>query len=140
MVTVRDVPADALIEEVAKDLRDKLPMPSWAKFVKTASAKERPPEQEDWWWIRAASLLRKIYLWGPIGVSRLRTWYGARKDHQRWPSHRRKGSGKIIRTILQELEKLGLVEKTKKGRKITPKGQSYLDNMAKKVKDLVSRS
>jgi small subunit ribosomal protein S19e len=26
----------------------------------------------DWWFVRAASMLRKLYLRGPIGVSRMR--------------------------------------------------------------------
>jgi hypothetical protein len=32
----------------------------------------------DWWFVRAASMLRKLYLRGPIGVSRMRKFYGGR--------------------------------------------------------------
>ena len=133
MVTVFDVPADALIEVVKEDLKKRIEMPSWAKFVKTGRNRQRPPTQEDWWWIRAASILRKVYIDGPVGVSRLRTWYGGRKDRGVRPDKRYKASGKIIRTILQQLEKIGFVKKEKSGRVITPEGKSYLDNMAKKV-------
>ncbi len=133
MVTVYDVPAWELIAEVKEDLKKKIKMPDWAKFVKTSPDRERPPMQEDWWWIRAASILRKVYIDGPVGVSRLRTWYGGRKDRGVKPEHKYKASGKIIRVILQQLEELGLVKKTKKGRVVTPQGQSYLDTMAKKV-------
>jgi small subunit ribosomal protein S19e len=38
------------------------------------------------------------------------------------------------RKILQQLEKAGLVEKTGKGRRITPKGQKLLNNIAFEVK------
>jgi len=74
MATVYDVPADKLIEKVARDLKEsvKFERPEWALFVKTGSHKERQPDDENWWWIRAASVLRKIYLNGPIGVERLR--------------------------------------------------------------------
>ncbi len=130
---VYDVPADALIQAVAQDLKNKIEMPQWAKFVKTGPHRERPPEQPDWWWIRAASILRRVFIDGPVGVERLRTWYGGRKDFGVAPEHHVDAGGKIIRTILQQLESLGFVEKTPKGRRITPKGQKYLDNMAKKV-------
>jgi len=65
----------------------------------------------------------------------LRTAYGGRKNRGHAPEHFVKGSGNIIRTALQELERLGLVAKTEEGRVITPKGQSLLDNTAKEVRD-----
>ncbi len=135
MVTVYDVPADKLIEKVAKEFKKykELTPPPWAKFVKTGVHKERPPDNPDWWYIRAASILRRIYIDGPVGVSRLRTYYGGRKKFGSAPEHFRKASGAIIRRILQQLESLGLVEKTKKGRAITPKGRSFLDKMATQV-------
>jgi len=136
MVSARDVPPDKLIEVVKEDLKKKIEMPEWAKFVKTSVDRQRPPEQSDWWWIRAASILRKVYMDGPVGVSRLRTWYGGKKDRGVRPGKKYKASGKIIRTILQQLEDLGLVKKIEgKGRIITPEGMKYLDNMAKKVKE-----
>ncbi|MCD6557656.1 MAG: 30S ribosomal protein S19e [Candidatus Aenigmarchaeota archaeon] len=136
MVTVVDVDPQKLIEKAAEELKKKIQMPEWALYVKTGSHKERPPENEDWWYLRAASLLRKVYLDGPVGISKLRTFYGGRKNLGHQPSHFRKAGGKIIRTILQDLENIGFVsiqKKGKKGRIITPKGQKFLDNLAKKV-------
>ncbi|MDN5358755.1 MAG: small subunit ribosomal protein S19e [Candidatus Diapherotrites archaeon] len=133
MATVYDVPADALIERVAKRLEEipEIKMPEWAKFVKTGAHKERLPEQPNWWYIRAASILRRIYIDGPVGVARLRTYYGGRKNRGAKPEHHVDASGKIIRTILQQLEKAGLVEKDgNNGRKISRKGQSLLDKEA----------
>jgi small subunit ribosomal protein S19e len=139
MVTVYDVPPQQLIEKVAEELKNRgLKQPDWAPFVKTGVHRERKPDQEDWWYIRAASVLRKVYLQGPIGVSRLRVIYGGRKSRGHKPERFCRGSGSIIRKILQELERLELVEKQKegkKGRKISPKGRSFLDNMAKKVSE-----
>ncbi len=136
MVTVVDVDPQKLIEKTAEELKKKIKMPEWALYVKTGAHKERPPDKVEWWHMRAASLLRKIYMDGPIGISRLRTFYGGRKNLGHQPSHFRKAGGKIIRTILQDLEKLGLVKtqkKGKKGRTITPKGQKFLDKIAKDV-------
>lgn len=134
MVSAIDVPADALIAAVSADLKENIEMPKWAKYVKTGSGRQRPPEQEDWWWTRAAAVLRKIYLQkGPVGVSRLRTAYGNRKDMGVQPAKTVKASGKVIREVLRQLEELGYLEKTDKGRVITPKGQSYLDQKAKSL-------
>ena len=136
MVTVYDVKADELIKLVKEELKKikEITPPEWAKFVKTGVHKERPPEQSDWWHIRSAAILRKIYLNGPVGTQRLRTAYGGRKNRGCKPEHSYKGSGSIIRKILQQLESAGLVKtEPKKGRVITPKGQSFLDNMAAKV-------
>jgi len=137
MVTVRDVDQAALVKRAAQDLAKKLSMPDWAKFVKTGVQKERPPEQANWWYLRAASIMRNVYLNGPVGVERLRTVYGGKKSLGHQPTHFRKASGKIIRAILQDLERAKLVEsvtKPSRGRKVTREGQRFLDNMSREVK------
>jgi small subunit ribosomal protein S19e len=132
MVGVRDVPAQKFIERLKEELKKfkEISPPTWAKFVKSGVHKERPPEQLDFWYIRSAAILRRIYLDGPVGVERLRTYFGGRKRRGRRPARFRKASGAIIRKILQQLEAAGLVEKKKGGRAITPKGQSFLDRIA----------
>ncbi|MEM2582783.1 MAG: 30S ribosomal protein S19e [Candidatus Thermoplasmatota archaeon] len=133
MTTAYDVPAEPLIKRLAEKLKNefKIEAPEWAKWVKTGIHKERPPENPDWWYIRVAAILRKIYMRGPIGTSRLRGFYGGKRDRRNAPYRHVKGSGSIIRKALQQLEKIGLVEQIKgKGRKITPRGQSLVDNTA----------
>jgi len=133
MATAYDVSAEKLISEVAQDLKTKvkLEMPEWASLVKTGAHKERIPENEDWWWFRAASLLRKLYVRGPIGVQKLRVLYGGRKNKGVKPEKFYPAGGKVIRTILKEFDGLGFTQKMEKeGRKITPKGQAYLDKIA----------
>ncbi len=79
--------------------------------------------------------MRKIYVKGPIGVNRLRREYSDRKDRGHAPDHSRPAGGKIIRTILQQLEDAGFIEKeNSEGRKITPEGMSFLDGIAERVK------
>lgn len=135
MVTAYDVEGGSLVKAVAEVLESKLKQPEWSKFVKTGAHKQRPPETDGWWSLRAASLLRKVYLEGPVGVQRLRTWYGGRKNRGHRPERMQKAGGKVVRVALQQLEKENLVKKTKEGRKITPEGQKLLDNLAKQVKD-----
>ena len=133
MPTVYNVPANKFIERLAEELK-KIPEikpPEWAKFVKTGVHKERAPEQPDWWYIRCASILRKIYVHGPVGVSRLRVAYGGRQKRGFAPEHFRRGSGSIIRKALQQLEQAGLIEKVEReGRVVSPKGRSFMDRIA----------
>lgn len=132
MVTVRDVDSQELLEslkEEMKKIKDIQP-PEWSRYVKTGVSRERPPEQEDWWFIRTAAILRKIYMYGPIGTERLTKMYGGKKNRGHKPERFYPGGGSIIRKILQQLESAELVKKKKKGRMISPKGQKLLDNTA----------
>lgn len=137
MATVYDVPGDLLVERVAQRLKEipEIKPPEWAPFVKTGRHKERLPEQEDWWYYRVASILRRVYLDGPVGIERLRTYYGGRKNRGHAPEKFYKAGGSIIRKALQQLEAAGFVEKVPgKGRVITPKGISFLDKIATELK------
>ncbi len=137
MVTVRDVDAKKLIPIVKEELKkiEEIQPPTWAAYAKSGVNRQRPPEQPDFWYIRAASVLRRVYLDGPIGAEKLKTYYGGRKRRKTKPARARKGSGSVIRKLLQQLESAGFVKGNKKykGRKITPKGQKFLDNLAYKV-------
>jgi small subunit ribosomal protein S19e len=136
MTTVYDVPADLLISNVAKELSEnkKINAPEWAKFVKTGVHKERRPEDMDWWYTRCASILRRVYIDGPVGLNSLRSYYGGKKDNGSSPEKFAKGSGSIIRTALHQLEDAGYVAKIKEGRIVTPEGISFLDNASNVVK------
>ena len=137
MVTALEVPADKLIERVAEALKKnpRIKPPAWAYYVKTGVAKERPPESMDWWYYRAASILRKLYKTGkPVGVERLRTVYGSRMNRGVAPERFYKASGSVIRKILQQLEQAGYVVRIRrKGRIISAKGRSLLDNIAYEI-------
>ncbi|MEM0350282.1 MAG: 30S ribosomal protein S19e [Archaeoglobaceae archaeon] len=133
-MSVFDVPAELLIKKVAEKLKDMISPPEWAAFVKTGVNRERAPEQKDWWYTRVASILRRIYIDGPVGIERLRTFYGGRKRRGVRPAHFAKGSGAIIRNALHQLEQLGYVTKTKEGRVITPEGRAFLDRIANEIK------
>jgi small subunit ribosomal protein S19e len=106
--------------------------PEWSKFVKSGASRERPPVNENFWYIRAASILRQLYIKGVVGVGKLRTRYGSKQDRGTKPDKFKKAGGKIIRTILQQAESAGLVEKVSKlqhGRRLTQKGRDFLDSI-----------
>ncbi len=138
MVTVYDVPAERLIEKTAVKLReiDTIKPPEWAEFVRTGRHTEKAPAQKDWWYTRAASILRKVYIMGPIGTSRLAEEYGGFADRGSRPNKAVKGSRNIARKCIMQLEASGLVAKNKnQGRMITAKGQKLLDAAAKEIAD-----
>lgn len=106
------------------------PQPAWSMLVKSGTAKSRPSIEADFWHKRAASILRQISLRGVVGVERLRTRYGSRKDRGMRPAEFHKSGGKMIRVILQQAESAGLLEKakgTKAGRTLTAKGKELLE-------------
>ena len=135
MVTAFDIPANDLIDAVKEELKknEAMKTPDWSLFVKSGVSRERPPEQGDFWQIRAAALLRKLYVKGPIGVSRLQTAYGGKQNRGSKPEHHARGGGKIIRTLLQQLETAGYVKKGKTGRALTPAGRKLQDSVAFQV-------
>jgi small subunit ribosomal protein S19e len=135
-MTVYEVYPNELIEKVAEELKkiEEIKPPVWAAFAKTGVHKERAPLDVAWWYSRAAAVLRSVYVLGPIGVSKLRTKYGGKKRRGHKMAHFRKGSGSVIRKILQQLEKAQLIKFVEKGihkgRIIAPKGKSLLDKTA----------
>lgn len=110
--------------------------PEFVKFVKSSPSKERPINDPDFWYKRAASILRQIYKKRILGVNRLRTKYGSKKNRGYKPEKFMKSGGKIIRTILQQSDKAGFTEiakdikglrKRKPGRQLTKKGEQFLE-------------
>ena len=130
LTNVNEVPADLLIETLASKLKDEniVTPPEWSNFVKTGSHAERPPQSDDWWYERCASLLRKVYLHGPIGLSDLQDFYGGKKKIKFSKRHQRKAGQSAIRKPLQQLESAGYIEKKEtQGRIISGKGMSLVD-------------
>ncbi len=135
---IQDVPAIKLIEKMAEELKktENVKQPQAYAFIKSGVNVERPPQQEDFWYIRSATILRRLYIDGVIGTQRFRNIFGGKRRRGHKPAHHAKAGGKFIRTMLQQLEKEGLVKKSDKpkGRAITPKGQKFLNAVAKGIK------
>ncbi len=143
MAKVHDVPADVLISKLTDILKNEdIPAPIWTSFVKTGSQADRPPHEKDWWYTRCASILRKIYLHGPIGINDLRKEFGGGKPVGYGAAHHRDAGGAIIRNAIHGLEKLGYVEKVeKKGRVVTKQGMQKLDRLATEIlKELIAEN
>ncbi|XP_049851174.1 uncharacterized protein LOC126325509 [Schistocerca gregaria] len=136
-VTVRDVAPSQLITAYAQHLKKSggIQLPPWVDVVKTAVGKELSPYDSDWYYVRAASMLRKIYLNKSVGIGSFRKIYGAAKTNGLRPQHFALGSGSIARSILRNLETMRLIEKHPKGgRRITAEGRRDLDSVARSIK------
>ena len=134
MTTPHDVPASKFVDRLAKYLRENVdevqPLP-WSAFAKTGMHVENPPQDPNFWYTRSASILRKVYINGPIGLEKLRSEYGGRKNRGSKPDRVKKAGGSGIRKVLQQLESAGLIQITKpKGRIMTPKGRKLLQEVA----------
>jgi len=131
-----DVPATALVNAVAEELKknSEVKPPAWYGLVKAGPHAERVSGQPEAWFVRCASLLRTAYKSGkPVGVRRLRNKYGGRREHVVSRAHHVKSGGKAIRLALQQLEKAGLMEKQKVGRRISSAGKALLDKVAARL-------
>jgi len=133
MAKVYDVPADELISKLTQALKtEEIPAPGWTMFVKTGAHADKPPQKSDWWYTRCASILRKIYLHGPLSVNDLRTMYGDGKRNMYYGArHHKDAGGAIIRNAIHGLEKLGYLEKVeRKGSVLTRQGMQKLDKLS----------
>ena len=143
MPTVYDIPSSILIRRLAQDLksRNEINPPEWAAFAKTGAHAERAPDDPDWWYVRCASVLRKVYLQGPIGTVKLRIQYGGKKRRGVKPNKFQRGSGAVVRTALQQLERAGFIKKRgSKGREMTDIGRSYMDKLSSGLKTELSKA
>lgn len=138
MVSVFELNAQEYNLKLAEALKQipEYEQPQWVSFVKSGPAKERPIDEDDFWYKRSASILRQIYKKNIVGVSRLRTKYGSKKNRGFKPEEFRKAGGKIIRTILQQSDAAGFTEiakaikgvrEKKPGRQLTQKGKDFLE-------------
>lgn len=136
MTHATDVPPSVLLPRIAAELktRQSVRPPEWATFVKTGVHKQQAPTQPDWWYLRSASVLRKIYLHGVTGVARLSADYGGKRDRGSAPYHAHTGSRAVLREIVHQLEKSGLVQPQKnRGRRVSAEGQRLLDSLARET-------
>jgi small subunit ribosomal protein S19e len=113
-------------------------LPAYVDYIKTGHAKELAPYDPDWYFVRAAAVARRVYMRQGLGVGAFRRIFGGKSNKRGHvtPEHFAKAAGGIVRNVLQQLEALGLVEKSagaKGGRRITPEGQRQMDLVAARV-------
>eukprot|EP00450_Noctiluca_scintillans_P039991 CAMPEP_0194476298 /NCGR_PEP_ID=MMETSP0253-20130528/200_1 /TAXON_ID=2966 /ORGANISM="Noctiluca scintillans" /LENGTH=149 /DNA_ID=CAMNT_0039315151 /DNA_START=68 /DNA_END=514 /DNA_ORIENTATION=+ len=134
VMTLKDLEAEKFIDAFSQHLKrqGRMEMPKWMDIVKTGVSKELAPYDPDWLYVRAASMVRKIYIQGGRGTGGFTKVYGSQFRRGTMTKHFQKSSGKIARYIMQQLEEMGLVEIDEEtgGRRITKEGQRELDTVA----------
>ncbi|XP_074652541.1 small ribosomal subunit protein eS19-like [Tubulanus polymorphus] len=137
-ISVKDVNQSEFVKALAAFLKKsgKMKVPDWVDLVKTGIHKELAPYDDDWWFIRSASIARHLYIRAPVGVGAFCRIYGGRKNNGVAPSHFCRSTPSISRKILQSLEALKLVEKdtASGGRRLTNQGRRDLDRIAAQIK------
>jgi small subunit ribosomal protein S19e len=110
---VKDVPAAEFIEAFARHLKkgNKIKMPEWVTYYKTACFKDLAPYDPDWLYIRAASIAYQLYMRRKVGVNTLRKHYSKKQRNGTCTEHSRLTAGKCIRYCLIELEHAQLAGK-----------------------------
>jgi len=134
--TVKDVGAAAFITAFADHLKNKqeFEVPVYADIIKTGIHKDHSPYDDDWFYVRAAAIARQVYIHRGIGVGALRRHFGGAQRRGTRRQKFVKGSGGLIRNILQQLENLEYVERDNLGgRIVTDEGQGALDQVANSV-------
>ncbi len=108
-----------------------------------ADHRELEPYNPDWYFVRMAAIARKVYLRPRIGVGALAHWFGGAKNRGAAPQRFQKAARGVLRHILTQLEKNGVIEtvvlqnengqKVSAGRAITPAGLRELDRIARSL-------
>merc|ERR1711990_997564 len=82
-VSVKDVSQQEFTMALAAFLKKsgKMKVPEWVDLVKTNNRKELAPYDEDWFYVRTASMARHMYIRSPIGVSTVKKIYGIRSNN-----------------------------------------------------------
>ena len=134
-MTLKDVNPQKFIATYAAHLKKggKIQPPANVDIIKTGLQRELAPLDDDWYYVRCAAVARQIYL-RPRGVGALRHTFGRKKNNGSAPEHRSESAAGVIRSALQQLEKLGVVEKNQNGgRNITSFGRQEIDKVANSV-------
>lgn len=134
--TLKDVSSSLFISKYAEYLKrsGQIRVPSWTEIVKTGRHRKNAPLNSDWFYFRLASLARKFYIRGSTGVGRLRKRYGGKKKRGSRPPKKILSSGKIIRFALQELERLNILSKDKRGKRVlSRKAHQDMDIRSRKI-------
>lgn len=112
MSGVKDVKPIEFITAFADFLKSKnVEVPEWASYVKTGAFKELAPQEDDWYFTRMAAVARQVFVRGATGVGMFKRIYGGTLRRGSRPTHNTTGSGAVARSCLNNLEKLGYLER-----------------------------
>merc|ERR1711880_43342 len=117
MSGVKDVKPIEFITAFADFLKSKnVEVPEWASYVKTGAFKELAPQ---------------VFVRGATGVGMFKRIYGGTLRRGSRPTHNTTGSGAVARSCLNNLEKLGYLERDANNMRIvSSEGQRNMNRIA----------
>ena len=134
--TIKDVKTFRWIKVMANHLKQegKLFVPNCAEFIKTSHGRERAPQNPDWYYMRAAAVLRRIYIRPGVGLGGLAKKFANKKNRGSQPEITTKAAKGPLHWACKSLEGLKLVGKGKEsGRVLTSAGRKRCDTIASNV-------
>jgi len=139
-ILVTDIQSAEFISALSTKLKKMIDFDESLLIYKTSCAKELAPLNDDFQYIRLASIMRKMYIRrDPIGTSRLSKIYSSSKNRGSKPSRSQRGSGGLIRKLLQKLEAKNLIcqvnDSNKHGRILSNEGHALMDSVVKSFID-----
>ena len=125
------VDSQRLTTAIAAHLKQegKLNVPAWVGDVKTSSYKVYVPDNEDWFYVRAASIMRRLCK-RTAGIGSLTKVYGGKTRKMVKPAISTRASKNPNRKAVQALEALGWLKMGTKGRVPTAEGINAVLNIA----------
>ena len=135
--TMRDVSAYKWIRAMAAHLKQsgKLFVPNCTELMKQSHGNQRAPENPDWYFYRAASVLRHVYIHPGTGYGGLGKAFAIKKNNGSRPEKTVKATRGLLHWVCRSLEGLKLIAKGKaKGRVLTREGRRKADAIAFNVK------
>ncbi|XP_037955813.1 40S ribosomal protein S19-like [Teleopsis dalmanni] len=108
----------------------KLKMPADAILFKAGKCKKLIPINADWFYLRCASILRRMYKRGPIGIGKLREMYGGRRRRAFRPRYFSIVADGLLIVVLKALSQAKMIKFVPGGRTLTYRAQRKIYRLA----------
>ncbi|KAL0229959.1 hypothetical protein PCE1_003523 [Barthelona sp. PCE] len=135
MPGLKQVTADQFIQACGLHLKNAniLELPTEITYIKSAPGRELGPQDPDWFFKRAAAILRRVYIQPGIGLGGFAKYFGAKARNGHARNHGALAARGVIRRIIQNFEKAGLIEQSTKGRVLSSEGRRVCDTVATNI-------
>jgi len=123
---IKSTETKVLAEKLIITLKEELKFDYDPKYFKSGACSERIPDNENWYYVRAVSIL-KFCIENPRGIKKLRRRYGKLRNLGSKPSKKYLASGFLLRHLVQELERNNYLAVHPKGRYTSERGKKLLE-------------
>ncbi|KAK1347129.1 ribosomal protein S19 [Hamiltosporidium tvaerminnensis] len=139
--SIYQVTPESFISNLSLHLKSNqiITQPPNISILKTSHAKQLPPTNTDWIFVRASSIIRSMLIniscSKYTSISLLANKYGCSKNRGCRPSRKVRASLHPIQWILKDLEKKGWVVKCEKGRTLSEECVKEMGQLIEKIKN-----